>query len=578
MSELITNSISTKAGEATVIEVNPDPLDWDRATLIDLNVISVVTTDINTIDAVTTVSHAVSRKIDEQVGLPIAGDFDIIQATTVAFNLGAGARDIWVEVCTPNDFNWIDAPTEEPYVCVLPYLDSTRSLPWHSVHVFGEKFNRIPDPLYDSNSDFNIGSELMGFTGDFVKPIDYSNLKTPASPVGNQGSLPWSRPYVIDIDKSLTYGYSVNNFLVNGSVDGRYDIDEDALPIPPPPPPEPIEVISFVNVINIVTLPERTPIDFDNLTLATDLDSVAWVVNFDVINQATVASIKPQGLTVKYVEIDINGDKFEVFIGRTSTSVGADSTTRKTVRRTKCTGWSAVKQLTYPYSPKRSHTETTVETPAGILARELTGTGFTGVWGSPSWSLPAGVFSYLEKAPLAAISELAQSVGGVIVPDDIGKGFSVQPRYPVSPWDWSITTPDLNLHELNFFTMDTEWVPAESPDSIYVYGEEKGVGVKCVKSGEAGTKTLPTIVDKHITDTIAGTERGRIEVAKNGFKEIIPITTYVDNGGVTKPRTLVKVTAADDSEWFGMVTGVQVSLKRNGNALVQSLQIERHYE
>ena len=45
----------------------------------------------------------------------------------------------------------------------------------------------------------------------------------------------------------------------------------------------------------------------------------------------------------------------------------------------------------------------------------------------------ANVFSYFDKAPLAAIAELAESVGAVVKPDRTGKSFSVVPRYSVSP-------------------------------------------------------------------------------------------------------------------------------------------------
>lgn len=521
---------------------------------------------------------------DLSSGLTISGsalvvnnDFNKINVThTLKYRNILPFVDVGIINIVPNDFKIIDTSSVSNYFALLPYVDVGKIAIFNMVRRFApdkviinHQYAPIADTHFKSNTpyipDVDFINPLFQLTSGVMSPVDTVLTQTR------------NTPDLVDVSRDLTYGYSLNRFLVGGVVVAGNNIDDDVVNPPIPPVISP-EVVQIVNIINVVVLPERTPIQFANLTMSTDLDSIAWVFNFDVADQASVALMKPQGLTVKFVEIDINGDKFEAFIGRTSTAIAADPSTGKVTRRTKCVGWSAVKQLSYPYSAKRSHVETSGSTPAGILSSELTGTGFTGTWGSVSWTLPAGVFGYVERAPLAAISELAQSVGAVVIADKLGKSFSVKPRYPISPWSWSTATPDLILNEAQFFSIDTEWIPAESPDSVYVYGEEKGVGVKCVKQGTAGLKTLPTVVDKHITDTIAGTERGRVEVAKNGFKEIVPVSTYVDGTGIILPQTLIQVNALDASVWYGMVVGVTISLKRNGNALIQQLQIERHYD
>jgi len=334
-----------------------------------------------------------------------------------------------------------------------------------------------------------------------------------------------------------------------------------------------------VNIVNIVKLPERTPIEFVDFTLATDLDSIAWTVNFTIASQTSLDILKPVGLTTVEVEININGELFVCFIGRTATSLSVDDSGMKK-NSWKCVGWSKTKLLSHPYTRKRSFTETSDSTPAGLINDELSGTSFTASWNSVNWTIPANVYSYLEKAPLAAIAELAESVGAVIIPDPTNNSFTVEKYYPTSPWNWAITAPDFNLSETEFYTINTEWLPKESPDSIFVYGEETGgAAVKCVKTGTAGVLTLPTVINKYITDTVAGTERGRIEVAKNGYKEIIPVTTYVDPvDGIIKPRSLLEITTSAGETWKGMVIGTSINIKRQGTAVIQSLNIERHYD
>lgn len=488
--------------------------------------------------------------------------------------------DVSLNYDKPNNLYPLDTGYTSLHSNILPFIDKCWDFEYRTVNRFFNKPIPPADNKYLPSTDFSIGDEVIGFTGDFSEPLDFDKIKTVLSPVDNLSSKLWDRTKNVDVEKSLKYGYSINNFLVGGDTRNGYLIDEDATE-PPEPPVDPTvtgEVINIVNIINVVTLPERTPIEFTNFTLARDLDSVAWVVNFDIATAASLALVKPVGLNTKELEIDINGQKFNVFIGRTSTSASVDDK-GKVTRRIKCTGWSNSKLLSFPYHPKRSYTETSSSTPSGILSTELASAGFTGTWSSVSWTIPANLYSYFDKAPLAAIADLASAVGAVIVPDNDGKGITVKPRYPISPWGWDTATVDYTLAESQFFTMDTDWVPQESPDSIYVYGEENsGVAVKCVKSGTAGLVTLPTVVNKYITDTVAGTERGRIEVCKAGFKEIIPVSTYVDGNGIIEPQSLIEVIDLVGGTWRGMVISTSLNIKRNGNAIVQSLQIERYYE
>jgi len=441
----------------------------------------------------------------------------------------------------------------------------------------------------DSDTSFSIVGRLD--THDLTHSINYDNdIKQIDADTSFKvaGKLNTS-----DIYQPLKWGYSVNNFLVGGSILAPNLVDPDALTHGVTWDNSDVwhdldhwdetlivnaGVIRIVNVINMVTLPDRTPIRFSDLSLSTDLDSFAWVANFTIADSVSLALIKPTGLNVKEIEISINGELFNVFVARTSTSAVANK--EGVQRRTKVIAWSNIKLLGYPYTSKSSYTEPSQSTPSGLVASELVGTGFTHTWDTVSWTIPPKVYGYIDKPPLMAIIELAQSVGAVIIPHTEDKSFAVKPYYPISPWDWGTAIPALSLTENSFFTIDTEFSPQESPDSVYVYGEENGgVGVKVVKQGTAGLITMPTIVDKHITDTIAGTERGRIEIAKAGFKEIVPVTTYVDViGGIIKPQTLIEVTESGGGTWRGMTTSVNVTLKSNGNAIIQSLNIERHYE
>lgn len=492
------------------------------------------------------------------------------------FNYGEGTVvDIDFFIVYDNDFNKIN---------VVNNLEVEGSMVLHDINW---------SVVYDNDlkhTDVDVALKIVGkidiheISHTLVYDNDLENIKTVAN-------TPWQPRKVADIPRPIRWGYSINNFLIGGRVIAPHLTDIDAIDHPLLSHWSDLDVwtdselwidgalpsegvIKIVNVVNIVTLPSRTPISFTDLNLSTDLDSYSWVVNFVISDLATLALIKPVGLSVKEVEININGEIFNVFIGRTQSQLSVKGDIVQ--RRIKIVGWSNIKRLSYPYSPKKSYTELTTSTPPGLVTFELSGTGFTHTWDTVSWSIPGKVYGYVDKPIISAIIDLALSVGAVIIPHQSDNSFTVKPYYPISPWNWDVATPDRLLSENVFFTVDIDQIPQESPDSIFVYGEENGVGVKAVRQGTAGLITLPTIVDKHITDVIAGTERGRIEVAKNGFKEVIPVTTFVDVvGGIIKPQELLEITELGGSKWRGMVTSVSVALSRNGNAITQSLNIER---
>ena len=547
MTELIVSGLSSFHEKAEVVDSNITEISWNEYFILNVGLkIPIEKADIINVSEL--ISWGQHELLDVSDSLIHRDNFN--KLTVPVLGIRSGTH-----------------PVDRPDTFVFEMVDLT-----------GSKLDPNREFRYLPTSDFQITSELIGFTSDFIEPIDLTLIRSRLSPVDTGETYPWVKTTIKDVYQEIKWGYSLNNFLVGGSTRTDYPVDEDAINPPLDPPPV-AGVIRIVNTVNVVKLPERTAIDFVDFTLATDLNSIAWAVNFTIGSQASLDLLKPVGLTTVEIEININGELFVCFIGRTKTQFSTDSN-GMVIKNYKCTGWSATKQLSYPYSTKRSHTETSSSTPSGLLNDELLGTGFIGAWSSVSWTIPANVFSYYEKSPLAAITELSESVGAVIIPDPETKTLTVKPYYPVSPWDWGTASVDFNLSETEFYTMDTEWLPKESPDSIYIYGEEtSGVAVKAVKLGTAGLITLPTIVNKYITDNVAGGERGRIEIAKNAFKEIIPVTTYVDpNDGIIKPQSLLQITPLSGTTWRGMVIATSISIKRVGTAVVQALQIERHYD
>ena len=578
MVELVASPFGASYNPSENIDVNTNNV-WGRTDILD----TIMSLDYKiSDDKKYVVSNMITGRLDyiDTVSKFVYDDIDPLDVNSDLkhFNILPIKNVSFIDTVVSNYSR--DSVNNNPWNGLIPWKDFSSDSIFEHVWIFDNKPVPPEDVRYTPTFDFDFRDEDINFTADFVKPIDFDKLKTRMSPLHNiSQDMPWKKASQADIYKDLKWGYSLNNFLVGGSTDTNYPVDPEAVDIPPEPPVSQ-EVITFVNIVNIVTLPARTAIQFSDLSLAYDLDSISWVISFNVATEAMRDLVKPTGLLVTELEVNVNGELFIVFIGRTSTTKGV-GTKGVVEKQIKCSGWSVSKLLSYPYHVRRSHVETSPATPAGILAGELTGTGFTGTWNSVSWTIPANMFTYIAKAPMAALSDLVQAVGSVIIPDPASKAIDIRPRYPVSPWNWGATGADINLSENSFFNIDTEWIPQESPDSVYIYGDAAtGVAIKVVRSGQPGTKTLPTIVNKYFTDTTPATERGRIEVADNGFKEIVPISTYVDPGvGIIQPLQLVQVTETDGvTTWKGQVVGIGLNLKRQGMALVQTIQLERHYD
>lgn len=378
-----------------------------------------------------------------------------------------------------------------------------------------------------------------------------------------------------DIDQTLRWGYGLNNFIVGGSTNIPSNPEDGLVE---PPDGEIIEHINYevyrvVNIVNIKVAGTNNTIQFDNFSIQTDIESFAWTVTFDVLDKASFELIRPVGRTLKTIDIEINNETFTLVVAKGS----IQRRQGKVVYR--CSGWSRTKLLADPYAAKRSYKDTQARTAAQIVDMELTGTGFNYTWSTVDWQVPVGVHSYQDKTPLGAIIALAESVGAVIVPHPSLLQFDIRPHYPVSPWQWDSAGLNRSMNELQFFEISNDPVPKPNPDGVYVYGEDNnGVGVKAVRSGKPGTALLPDVVNKYITDNVAGQERGRVEVSKNCFIDRYTMTTYVDENGIIKPHELVRFTDTDGGTWRGMVLSVKVDCNRVGTALIQTIQVARFYD
>lgn len=467
--------------------------------------------------------------------------------------------------------------------------DSLFNSTWQLVH---DGVQELPFTIEQAgdrflNFDFSVGVNTTPNHFDFSinQPDRYSSSgniivygkRSRTVTMSNVTLVPYeNKPdYLVRDLNVINWGYSLNRFVVGG-VTTLPNNPEDGVVVPPDD-----EVIEHINyevyrVVNSVIIKETSTgntVNFDSFTISHDLESFAWTVQFDVLDKDSFELIRPVGRTLKVIDIKINDETFTLVVAKGS----IQRRQGKVVYR--CSGWSRTKLLADPYATKRSFTDTQARTAAQIVDRELTGSGFNYTWSTVDWQIPTGVHSYQDKTPLGAIIAVTESVGAVIVPHPTLMQFDVRPYYPNSPWQWDSAGLNRSMNELQFFEITNDPVPKPNPDGIYVYGEDNnGVGVKVVRSGKPGQALLSDVVNKYITENIAGQERGRVEVSKNCFIDKYTMTTYVDENGIIKPHELIQFTDTEGGIWRGMVLSTSVKCARVGTALLQTIQVARFYD
>lgn len=74
-----------------------------------------------------------------------------------------------------------------------------------------------------------------------------------------------------------------------------------------------------MNIITVVTLPDRTPIELNELEIELDIDSFSWNLTGQLWGASSLALIEPDQSGPKQVEININGWVWVFIIERYST-------------------------------------------------------------------------------------------------------------------------------------------------------------------------------------------------------------------------------------------------------------------
>lgn len=336
------------------------------------------------------------------------------------------------------------------------------------------------------------------------------------------------------------------------------------------------------NTVDVIRIPDETPIAVSSVSISGDVGTWCYSMDMQLADASHLPLLKPTASGPREVRVTINGYAYTFIIesyshnrqfGETGVSVS---------------GRSRTALLATPYAPTRSKTATEALTMAQLVDAELADTGYTAVYDTVDWEVPAGAWYYDSLSPMDAIVRLAEASGAVVQSDPADKKIYLRPRYPVSPWDWVETTPDAIVQD-DIVTSESLTVTSTPLyDAVVVTGEIEGKGVtaRVKKSDEAATTYAQQASSPLINTNDAARERGRNILCDRGAQasvdKTLPLFAAPLASGETGrmlPLDLGELVETEGT-WHGLCTSVRIESRSDNDAVVveQTLTFERHYD
>lgn len=336
--------------------------------------------------------------------------------------------------------------------------------------------------------------------------------------------------------------------------------------------------VVIVNDISVVRLPERTPINVGDGDIGMDVGSWAKTFSMNPLTADDFALLKAGTDGPREIEITINGHVFTFIVE----DRGVDK--RFVQHRFVVSGRSRTALLSAPYATPRTKVEGNIRTAAQLVDDELADTGFTADYATVDWNVPAGAWSYAETTAIDAIVRIAEASGAVVQSDPEDKVLRIVPRYPASPWDWTVTSPDVTVLDDLAVTVNTRESHKPMYNKVFVSSEQLGVMGFFRRTGSGGGIYAPQAVHPLISNAVVHAERGRNVLSDRGTQHDVAMQLPLfaspvlpGQQGLLLPLQLAEV-AEGGTTYLGLVTSNRISWSRDDARLTvwQTANIERH--
>lgn len=294
-------------------------------------------------------------------------------------------------------------------------------------------------------------------------------------------------------------------------------------------------------VLNHVTLhrwPDGAPVPVISLSLSLDVDSWAWGFEATLPALAEALIAPTDGAPPVELVAHVNGTDFRVLAENLSRERSfGDASLR-------LSGRGRTASLSAPYAPVMHFGNADPRTARQLMDDVLTVNGvpigWTIDWALSDWNVPAGVFAH-QGTWIDALAAIAAAPGGYLLPHPTESILRVRHRYPVAPWDWHAVTPDLVLPVDAVSRESVRWLEKPAYNRVFVSGQSAGVLGQVTRTGTAGNRVAPMVVDALITEAVAARQRGTAILADTGQQFEVGLRLPVlPETGIVEPGTFVE--------------------------------------
>lgn len=330
-----------------------------------------------------------------------------------------------------------------------------------------------------------------------------------------------------------------------------------------------------IHNISLTRLDDGFEIDAEQLSCSLTADAWAWQFSATLRGRGALDAVMPDtnGQPVTLVAT-INGYTWHLLV--------EDWTEDREFgkRGVSVTGRGLSAELASPYQLPDSGVTDSALTIQQLMAGHLPlGSGWTLAFttGTPDWLVPAGAWSWSTQSPIAAIHAAAQGTGLVVVPGMDSKTLTVQPRYPVLPWDYATATPDLTVPESAILRLQRRQAVATQANAVFVHGGEVGgVLARVIRNLSAGDRVAATQSSPLITHADAARLLGgRILSGQHQQPTVRSLTMPLGGDfALGAIGNLMQIGLAGDTQ-HGIINAVSIEAQRTdrGTTARQSLQI-----
>ncbi len=237
--------------------------------------------------------------------------------------------------------------------------------------------------------------------------------------------------------------------------------------------------------IRLLRVSDSTEIPFSAISVSADAN--AWADTFTATCHGDQAMDLLTAAVPEELELQINGTTWR-FIAANPRELMTHGN-----RSVALSGHSLTALLHVPYTQPSSGEQTQYRNIAQLAEESLpAGQGWTLTWSAQDWGVIQDAWRWRDWTPMQRITYLAAACDAVIRPDRSTRNITVQPRWPVLPWNYGTVTPDLIIADGLWLQLTQRDIRPEQANSIHVQGGQVGgVQAHVYRDGSAGDINAP---------------------------------------------------------------------------------------